>query len=156
VVFQTANRVLVVSVVVLVVIEFVVAAPPRVRLQPPNLYPLREVETLLASDSVERESESADTLVEVSVVGTDVARVLPSKTMVGRSAVEALTEVGTAVRPARANRPVRTRAVVFLDSDINLELRTVAIRFPSMLRFLVAKSNFRPTTIVSWVPTGCE
>jgi hypothetical protein len=36
-VFQTANSVLVVSPVVAVVISFVTAAPPRVRLQPPKV-----------------------------------------------------------------------------------------------------------------------
>ena len=111
---------------------------------------------LLASDSVESLNESAETRVAVSVAGVVSPKVLVSKTIVGFAAVVALAEVGIAVRPARASRPVRTTAVVLLDSDIILELRTVAIGFPSMIRFLAAKSNFRPTTIASWAPTGCE
>jgi hypothetical protein len=114
VVFQTANKVLVVSLVVLVVIEFVVATPPRVRLQPPNVYPLRDVETLLASDSVESEREPVDTRVEASLAGTDVAKVFPSKTIVGLAAVVALADVGIAVSPAKASMPARTTEVVFL------------------------------------------
>jgi hypothetical protein len=129
VVFQTAKSVLVVSPVVVVVISFV-AAPPAVRLQPPKVYPLRVVVTLLARDSVETLSESAETRVDDSEAGIDVAKVLPSKIMVGLAAVLALAEVGIAIRPAMASRPVRTTAVVFLDSDMILELRKVDIGFP--------------------------
>jgi hypothetical protein len=50
--------------------------------------------------------------------------------MVGFAAVEALAEVGIAVRPARESRPVRTTAVVLFVSDMILELRTVAMGFP--------------------------
>ena len=117
------------SPVVVVVISFV-AAPPAARLQPPKVYPFRVVVTLLARDSVETLKESADTRVDDSDVGTDVAKVLPSKIIVGFAAVLALAEVGMAIRPAMASRPVRTTAVVFLDSDIILELRKVDIGFP--------------------------
>jgi hypothetical protein len=152
VVFQTAKSVRVVSLVVVVVISFV-EAPPRVRLQPPNVYPLRVVVTVRARDSVESLRESR---VAVSVAGTEVARVFPSNPIVGLAAVVALAEDGIAIKPAMASKPVRTTAVDFLDSDMILELRTVAMGFPSMIRYLVAKSNFRPTTTASWVPTGCE
>jgi hypothetical protein len=154
-VFQTAKSVLVVSPVVLVVISFV-ATPPLLRLQPPNIYPARLVLTVLAKDSVETLSESVETRVAASLTGTEVARVLPSKTIVGFAAVVALAEEGIAVNPARASRPIRTAEVVFLDSDMILELRTVAIGFPSMIRFFVARCNFRPMTLPSYAPTGCK
>ena len=112
-----------------VVISFV-AAPPRIRLQPPKVYPLRVVVTLLARDSVETLKESADTRVDDSDAGTDAAKVLPSKIIVGLAAVLALAEVGMAISPAMASKPVRTTAVVFLDSDMILELRKVDIGFP--------------------------
>jgi hypothetical protein len=86
--------------------------------------------TVRERDEVESLKESAETRVAVSVAGTELASVFPSKTMVGLAAVDALAEVGITVTPARASRPVRTTAVVFLNSDINLELRTVAIGFP--------------------------
>ena len=124
------------SPVVAVVIS-VTAAPPRLRLHPPKEYPTREVVVLLASDSVESLREPSETRVAVSDTGVELARVLPSKTIVGLAAVVALAEEGIAVRPARASRPVRTTAVVFLVSDITLELRTVDIRFPSIMRFML-------------------
>jgi hypothetical protein len=154
-VFQTAKSVLVVSTVVVVVISLV-AAPPRVRLQPPKVYPLLFVATVLSRDAVETRRESAETRVDDSDAGTDVAKVFPSKTIVGLVAVVALAEDGVAVSPARASRPVRTTAIVCLGLCVILELRTVIMEFPSMIRYLVAKSNFRPTTTDSWVPTGCE
>jgi hypothetical protein len=77
-----------VSPVVAVVISFV-AAPPRVRAQPPKVYPLRLLVVVLDSDSVESRRESAETLVAVSVAGTEVVKVLPSKTIVGLAAVVA-------------------------------------------------------------------
>jgi hypothetical protein len=144
-----------VSPVVAVVIS-VVAAPPRVRLQPPKLYPALEVVVLLSRDSVESLREPSETRAAVSVAGVELPKVLLSKTIVGLAAVVALAEEGIAIRPAMASKPVRTTAVDFLDSDMILELRTVAMGFPSMIRYLVAKANFRPTTIASWVPTGCE
>jgi hypothetical protein len=104
---------------------------------------------LLASDSVESLSEPSETRVAVSVAGVELPKVLLSKTIVGLAAVVALAEDGIAIRPARASKPVRTTAVDFLDSDMILELRTVAMGFPSMIRYLVAKSNFRPTTTAS-------
>jgi hypothetical protein len=79
---------------------------------------------------VETLSESAETRVEASLTGTEIARVFPSKKIVGLAAVVALAEVGIAVRPARASKPVRMRAVVLFVSDIILELRTVAMGFP--------------------------
>jgi hypothetical protein len=144
-----------VSPVVVVVISLV-EAPPRVRLHPPKVYPLLVVAAVLSKDAVETRRESAETRVEDSDAGTDMAKVLPLKTIVGLVDVVALAEDGIAIRPAMASTPVRITAVVFMDSDIILELRTVAMGFPLMIRCLVAKSNFRPTTIVSWVPTGCE
>jgi len=136
-VFHTANIVRVVSVDAVVVISFV-AAPPRVRLQPPKLYPDRLVVAVLDNESVESLSESPDR-VEDSLGGTDVAKVLPSKTMVGLEAIEALADEGIAVSPAIARRPVKTMAVVLFVSDMALELRTVDMAFPSMVRFVLLK-----------------
>ena len=127
--FQTANNVLVVSPVVVVVISFV-AAPPRVRLQPPKVYPLRVVVAVRAKDSVETLRESAETRVDDSDAGSEVVKVLPSKMIVGLAAVEALAEVGIAIRPAMVSRPARTTEVVFLDSAMILELRKVDNGFP--------------------------
>ena len=80
-------------------------------------------------------SESAETRVASSDAGTDVAKVLGSKTIVGLAAVVALADEGIAVSPAMARRPVRTIAVVLFDSDMTIELRTVDMAFPSMVRF---------------------
>jgi hypothetical protein len=88
------------------------------------------VTAVRARDAVESLREPSETRVAVSVAGTEVASVFPSKTIVGLAAVVALAEVGIAVRPARASRPVRTTAVVLFVSDIILELRTVAMGFP--------------------------
>jgi hypothetical protein len=118
-----------VSPVVAVVIS-VVAAPPRVRLQPPKLYPALEVVVLLSRDAVESLREPSETRVAVSVAGVEFPKVLLSKTIVGLAAVVALAEEGIAIRPPMASKPVRTTAVDFLYSDMLLELRTVAIRFP--------------------------
>ena len=134
VVFQTAKIVRVVSPVVAVVISLV-ATPPRVRPHPPKVYPLRVVVTVLARDSVDNLNESAETRVDASDAGTEAAKVLPSKTIVGLAAVVALADVGIEVSPARASKPVRTIAVVLFDSDMTLELRTVDIAFPSVVRF---------------------
>ena len=112
------------------VVISVAAASPLARLQPPKVYPLRVVVTVRERDEVESLKESAETRVAVSVASTEVASVFPSKTIVGLAAVVALAEVGIAVRPARASKPVRTTAVVLFVSDIILELRTVAIGFP--------------------------
>ena len=138
VVFQTANSVRVRSPVVAVVIS-VATVPPRVRLHPPNEYPVRVVTAVRARDSVETLRESAETLVAVSVAGTVVAKVLPSKTMVGL--VEAVADEGIAVSPARARRPVRTMAVVLFVSDMALERRAVDMAFPPMVRLVFLKST---------------
>ena len=74
------------SPVVAVVIVVVDAAPPRVKLHPPKVYPVRVVEVVLARDAVEIDRESAESLVEASVAGTEVAKVLPSKMIVGVAA----------------------------------------------------------------------
>ena len=92
---------------------------------------------VLARDSVESLRESDETRVEASLAGTELARVFPSKTIVGFAAVVALADCGNAIRPARARRPARTNAVVFLDSDMILDVRTVAMGFPSMINFLL-------------------
>ena len=84
--FQTANRVRVVSAVVAVVITLV-AAPPRVSAQPPKVYPARVVDTVLASDAVDKVTAPAGWRGAVSVAGKEAARVLPSKIMVGASGV---------------------------------------------------------------------
>jgi len=110
----------VVSEVVAVVIS-VVAAPPRVSAQPPKVYPARVVAEVLASDSVETRSESDEMRVELSVAGTEVAKVLPSKTMVGLAAVEAVADVGIEIRQLRANRPVRATETALFDSNMDFE-----------------------------------
>jgi hypothetical protein len=94
--------------------------------------------------------------VEDSEAGTDVAKVLPSKMMLGLAAVLALADVGIAISPAIVSRPVRTIAVVLFDSDMVLELRTVDIAFPSMAFFVLLKINSRPAARMTLVPTGCE
>jgi hypothetical protein len=142
-VFQTAKSVRVVSDVVDVVISLV-AAPPLVRLQPPKEYPVREVETLLASDSVDRRRESAETRVAASEAGTDVASVLPSKIIDGFAAVLALADVGIEVSPAIARRQVRTIAVALFDSDIFLKLKTDDIGFPSLMQLCSLTINPKP------------
>ena len=131
VVFQTAKIVRVVSPVVAVVISFV-AASPLLKLQPPKVYPLLVVLAVRDRDAVETLKESADTRVEASLTGTDVASVFPSKTIVGLAAVVAVADVGMATTPAIASSPARKTAVVFLESDMILEFRTVAIGFPSI------------------------
>ena len=101
-------------------------------------------------------SESAETRVDASDAGTDVAKVLPSKIMLGLAAVVALADVGIAVSPAMARMPVRTIAVVLFDSDMVLELRTVDMAFPSMALFVLLTINSRPGTRMTLAPTGCE
>ena len=127
--FQTAKIVLVVSALVPVVMAFV-TGPPGVRLQPPKVYPVRVVVAVLESEAVDKVKAPAGSRVAVSVTGTDEKRVFPSKLMVGVFSGVALAEVGIAVRPASASRPVSNTAVVLFDSDIILELRTVAMGFP--------------------------
>ena len=101
-------------------------------------------------------SEPSDTRVEASEAGTDVAKVLPSKMMLGLAAVVALADVGIAISPAIVRRPVRTIAVVLFDSYMVLELRTVDMTFPSMSLFVLLTINSRPGTRMTLAPTGCE
>jgi hypothetical protein len=119
----------VVSPVVVVAIEFV-AGPPLLRLQPPKVYPARVVEIDLASDSVETISESAETRVDDSEAGTDVARVFPSKTIVGLAAVVALAEVGTAIKDVAARMQVITKAKFLGAAYFGLELVADVIDYP--------------------------
>jgi hypothetical protein len=119
-VFQTANRVRVVSAVVVVVIS-VVAGPPRVSAQPPKVYPPLVVAEVLDRDSVDTRRESEEIRVELSVAGTDVASVLPSKTIVGLAAVDALADEGVATILKIAKSPARTTEIGRCDSDIFLE-----------------------------------
>jgi hypothetical protein len=51
------------------------------------VYPARDVVAILARDAVEIDKESAETLVADSEAGTEVAKVLPSKIIVGLAAV---------------------------------------------------------------------
>jgi hypothetical protein len=127
-----------VSPVVVVVISLV-AASPLVRLHPPKVYPARVVVVVLESDSVETRKESDEIRVEVSLAGTEVAKVLPSKTIVGLAAVVALADEEIAVRPAKARMPLRKIAVVLFEAEDAVELRTVAIVFPSIKRFIMLK-----------------
>jgi len=87
-VFQTANKVLLVSKVVAVVTA-VTAGPPAISDQPPKLYPVLVVETTWVRASVVRVRESAGVLVEVPLAGAEDAKTLPSNTMVGFVAVVA-------------------------------------------------------------------
>jgi hypothetical protein len=122
-VFQTANKVRVVSEVVLVVIS-VVAAPPRVSAQPPKEYPALVVDSVLASDSVLTRRESVVMRFEVSVAGTGMPNVLPSKTIVGSSGVDAFAVVGIEIRQLRTNRPVITIEIALFDPDTCFEFNT--------------------------------
>jgi hypothetical protein len=90
------------------------------------------------------------------VTGVELAKVLPSKTIVGFAAVVAVADVGIAISPAIVRRPVRTIAVFLFDSDMVLELRAVDMAFPSMALFVLLKNNSRPATRRTLVPTGCE
>jgi hypothetical protein len=125
-VFQTANRERVVSAVVVVVISFV-AAPPRVSAQPPKVYPVLVVAEVLDSDSVETRKESEEIRVELSVAGTEVAKVLPSKTIVGLAAVEAVAEDGIAIRLATVKIPARTIEIGLCNPDIALKFMVLNI-----------------------------
>ena len=81
-------------------------------------------------------SESDETRVEASDAVTAVAKVFPSKTMVGLAAVVALAEEGIAIRLATAKSPVRTIEIVLCDWDITLEFITNDIRFPSLVHLV--------------------
>ena len=84
-------------------------------------------------------SESEDTRVDASDAGTEVAKVFPSKTIVGLVAVVALAEEGIAIRLATAKSPVRTIEIVLCDWDITLEFITNDIRFPSLVHLVFIK-----------------
>ena len=92
---------------------------------------------VLESDSVETRKESDEIRVEVSVAGTEVAKVLPSKTIVGLAAVVALADEEIDVRPASARMPQSKIAVVLFDAEIAAELRTADIVFPSIKQFMM-------------------
>ena len=68
------------------VVMVVVAGPPGVKLQPPNVYPARVVVEVLARDAVERVKDPGGTRLAVSVTGREEERVFPLKMMVGVSA----------------------------------------------------------------------
>ena len=91
-------------------------------------------------------SESDETRVDASEAGAAVAKVLPSKLMVGLAAVAAIADVGIAIRLAITKRPVRTIEIVLCDCDINREFKTVDIRFPSWVHWLLLQINSRPRT----------
>jgi hypothetical protein len=120
-----------VSAVVVVVISFV-AAPPRVSAQPPNVYPALVVAEVLASDSVDNRKESDDIRVELSVAGTEVAKVFPSKTIVGLAAVDALADEGITTRLTIAKSPARTTEIGRCDSEMVLEFSAANIQFLSV------------------------
>jgi hypothetical protein len=65
--------------------------------------------------------------VELSVAGTEVAKVLPSKTIVGLAAVKALAGEGMAMRLAIAKSPARTIEVGRCHAGVLLELIAVNI-----------------------------
>jgi hypothetical protein len=111
----------VVSAVVVVVISFV-AAPPRVSAQPPKVYPVLVVAEVLDSDSVETRKESEEIRVELSVAGTEVAKVLPSKTIVGLAAVEAVAEDGIAMRLAIAKSPAKAIEIGRRGPGVDLDI----------------------------------
>ena len=92
---------------------------------------------VLERESVDTRKESDETRVELSVAGTEVAKVLPSKTIVGLVAVVALAEEEIDVRPARARRVLSKIAVVLFDAEIAAELRTADIVFPSIKQFMM-------------------
>jgi hypothetical protein len=117
----------------------VVAASPLTRLHPPKVYPVRVVVVVLDRDSVETRKESDEIRVEVSVAGTEVAKVLPSKTIVGLAAVVALADEEIDVRPASARMPLSKIAVVLFDAEIAAELRTADMAFPSTKQFMMLK-----------------
>jgi hypothetical protein len=74
---------------------------------------------------------------EVSVAGTGVPRVLPSKTIVGSAAVEAYAGEGIATRPVRANRPVRTIEIALFEPDMDFEFASADILGLPLARHLI-------------------
>jgi hypothetical protein len=106
----------------------VIAAPPRVRLQPPNVYPAREVVATLDKGPAEATPrESISNLGVTSSLGEVAARELPSNTIVGF--VDVFAQDGGASRP-----PVRIR----------LSARAAAALFPILVLDVVPNlfSNF--------------
>ena len=109
----------------------------------------------LESESVDTRKESDEIRVELSVAGTEVAKVLPSKTIVGFAAVVALAEEGIAMGPTMVSKPVINTATTFLKPNVAGTEITDDIGFPLKALF----ANYlkpRPLTIQSLVPTGCE
>ena len=99
--------------------------------------------------------ESDEIRVELSVAGTEVAKVLPSKTIVGFAAVVALADEGIAVRPTMVSKPVIKTATTFLKPNAAGTESTDDIGFP--LKALLANYlKSRPLTIKSRVTTGYE
>ena len=122
---------------VVVVVISVVAASPLTRLHPPKVYPARVVVVVLDRDSVETRKESDEMRVEVSVAGTEVAKVLPSKTIVGLAAVVALADEEIDVKPASARMLQSKIAVVLFGAELTAELRTADMVFPSIKQFMM-------------------
>jgi hypothetical protein len=100
----------VISEVVVVVIA-VVAAPPCVKAQPPNVYPVRVVVAVRARDAVDNAKESAETLVADSVTGIVADIEFPSNTMVGFDAVVAKAGTPKANMPQIVRQTERATAI---------------------------------------------
>jgi hypothetical protein len=113
------------------------------------------VVAVLAKDSVETRKESEETRVELSVAGTDVAKVLPSKTIVGFAAVVALAEEGSSVRAEIVSKLVINRPIAFFALDAVAAFITDDMVFPSKV-LLANEFNSKPLTTLKQVPTGCE
>jgi hypothetical protein len=99
---------------------------------------------VLERDSVDTRKESDETRVELSVAGTEVAKVLPSKTIVGLVAEVALADEEIDVRPARARRVLSEIAVILFDTEDPEEIRKVDIVFPSIKRCMMLKLTLDP------------
>jgi hypothetical protein len=81
------------------------------------VYTLLVVAAVLASDSVKTRRESEEIRVELSVAGTEVARVFPSKTIVGLAAVAAVAGAPKPNTPEIAREMITAIAAGFLVSD---------------------------------------
>ena len=77
-----------------------------------------------ASDPLETRRESEATRAALSVAGTEVANVLPSKIMVGLSIGEAEAEVGIALRVEIAMKLVMRIEIALCDPDLAIRLLT--------------------------------
>jgi hypothetical protein len=108
------------------------------------------VTAVLARDSVDRRREASETLVAGSEAGTEVAKVLPSKTIVGLAAVVALADEGIAVSPIMVRRPVRTMAVVLFASDMIPDRGNVDMAFSSIVRFAFLKFTLGLLQYAHW------